>query len=35
MIFALFGVANPSDLIEDKSRTTFNIVTAIDLGVFT
>ena len=33
--FALFGVATPSDLIQDKSRTPFNIGTAIDLGGFT
>ncbi len=32
--FALFGVATPSDLIKDKSRTPFNIGTAIDLGGF-
>ncbi len=33
--FALFGVATPNDLIQDKSRTPFNIGTAIDLGGFT
>jgi hypothetical protein len=32
--FALFGVATPSDLIQNKSRTPFNIGTAIDLGGF-
>ena len=33
--FALFGVATPNDLIQDKSRTPFNIGTAVDLGGFT
>ncbi|MBD2777741.1 AAA-like domain-containing protein [Iningainema sp. BLCCT55] len=32
--FALFGVATPSDLIRDKTRTPFNIGTAIDLYGF-
>lgn len=32
--FALFGVANPSDLIADKCRTLFNIFTAIGLYGF-
>ncbi|GAX34037.1 AAA-like domain-containing protein [Nodularia sp. NIES-3585] len=32
--FALFGVANPSDLIADKHRTPFNIGTAIELYGF-
>ncbi len=33
--FALFGVATPSDLIQDKTRTPFNIGTAIELQGFT
>ena len=33
--FALFGVATPSDLIQDKSRTPFNIGKAIALNGFT
>jgi adenylate cyclase len=33
--FAIFGVANPSDLIKDKSRTPFNIGTPIELQGFT
>ncbi|MDJ0596696.1 MAG: AAA-like domain-containing protein [Pleurocapsa sp. MO_226.B13] len=33
--FALFGVATPSELIEDYSRTPFNIGTAIELTGFT
>lgn len=33
--FALFGVATPSDLISDRSRTPFNIGTAIELEGFT
>ena len=33
--FALFGVATPSELIEDSSRTPFNIGTAIALAGFT
>ncbi|MDF5719568.1 MAG: AAA-like domain-containing protein [Rhizonema sp. PD37] len=32
--FALFGVATPSDLIRDKTRTPFNIGKAIDLCSF-
>jgi WD40 repeat protein len=34
LTFALFGVATPSDLIQDKQRTPFNIGTAIELGGF-
>jgi hypothetical protein len=34
LTFALIGVATPSDLIEDKRRTPFNIGQAIDLGGF-
>ena len=33
--FALFGVATPSDLIRDRTRTPFNIGTAIELEGFT
>ena len=33
--FALFGVASPSELIQDKTRTPFNIGRAIDLTGFT
>lgn len=33
--FAIFGVANPSDLISDRTRTPFNIGTAIELSGFT
>ncbi|XDE62821.1 AAA-like domain-containing protein [Arthrospira platensis BEA 1257B] len=33
--FAIFGVANPSDLIRDRTRTPFNIGTAIALSGFT
>ncbi len=33
--FAIFGVANPSDLIQDKNRTPFNIGTSIELQGFT
>ncbi|HBK66020.1 MAG TPA: hypothetical protein DD000_21675, partial [Cyanobacteria bacterium UBA11166] len=33
--FALFGVATPTDLIRDKSRTPFNIGRAIELKGFT
>ena len=33
--FALFGVATPSDLIRDRTRTPFNIGTAIELTGFT
>ncbi len=33
--FALFGVATPSELIQDKTRTPFNIGRAIDLTGFT
>ena len=32
--FALFGVATPSDLVQDKNRTPFNIGTAISLAGF-
>ena len=32
--FAIFGVAIPSDLIQDKTRTPFNIGTAIELTGF-
>ncbi len=32
--FAIFGVATPSDLIQDKTRTPFNVGTAIDLQGF-
>ena len=35
LTFALIGVANPSDLMQDKSRTPFNIGQAIDLTGFT
>lgn len=33
--FALFGVATPGDLISDRTRTPFNIGTAIELTGFT
>ncbi|QIZ71081.1 CHASE2 domain-containing protein [Oxynema aestuarii] len=33
--FAIFGVANPADLIRDKNRTPFNIGKAIALNGFT
>ncbi|MDB9313230.1 AAA-like domain-containing protein [Spirulina sp. CS-785/01] len=33
--FAIFGVATPADLIRDKTRTPFNIGTAIELTGFT
>lgn len=33
--FAIFGVATPSDLIQDKKRTPFNIGQAIELDGFT
>ncbi|NEQ37227.1 MAG: hypothetical protein F6K40_13510 [Okeania sp. SIO3I5] len=33
--FAIFGVATPSDLIQDRKRTPFNIGTAIELHGFT
>ena len=33
--FAIFGVATPSDLMKDKTRTPFNIGTAIELKGFT
>jgi len=33
--FAIFGVAAPSDLIRDRSRTPFNLGTAIELQGFT
>ncbi|HEY9802763.1 MAG TPA: AAA-like domain-containing protein [Leptolyngbyaceae cyanobacterium] len=35
LVFAVFGVASPSDLISDKRRTPFNIGTAIQLSGFT
>ena len=35
LTFALFGVATPSDLISDRTRTPFNIGTAIELTGFT
>ncbi|WP_318731520.1 MULTISPECIES: AAA-like domain-containing protein [unclassified Roseofilum] len=35
LTFAIFGVATPSDLIADPSRTPFNIGTAIKLNGFT
>ncbi|WP_082209742.1 AAA-like domain-containing protein [Fischerella sp. PCC 9605] len=34
LCFALFGVARPDDLIQDKTRTPFNIGQAIDLQEF-
>jgi hypothetical protein len=34
LTFALLGVATPSDLIEDKRRTPFNIGRAIQLNGF-
>jgi hypothetical protein len=34
LTFALFGVATPSELIEDRERTPFNIGTAIHLSGF-
>ncbi len=34
LTFAVFGVATPSDLIQDKQRTPFNIGTAIELHGF-
>ncbi|WP_201789260.1 AAA-like domain-containing protein, partial [Scytonema hofmannii] len=34
LTFALLGVATPSDLIQDKSRTPFNVGKAIDLRGF-
>lgn len=34
LTFALFGVATPSDLIQDKNRTPFNIGRAIELHGF-
>ncbi|MBD2255506.1 AAA-like domain-containing protein [Nostoc parmelioides FACHB-3921] len=34
LTFALLGTTTPSDLIQDKSRTPFNIGRAIDLGGF-
>ncbi|MGD1805583.1 AAA-like domain-containing protein [Dapis sp. BLCC M126] len=33
--FAIFGVATPADLIQDRKRTPFNIGTAIELHNFT
>jgi WD40 repeat protein len=35
LTFALFGVATPADLIEDKTQTLFNIGEAIELTGFT
>lgn len=35
LTFALFGVATPSDLIQDKRRTPFNIGKSIELGGLT
>lgn len=35
LTFALFGVATPTDLIEDRERTPFNIGRRIDLREFT
>ena len=35
LTFALLGVADPSDLIRDKSKTPFNIASAIPLDGFT
>jgi WD40 repeat protein len=35
LTFALFGVATPSDLIREKSQTSFNIGVAIELTGFT
>ena len=35
LTFAVFGVATPSDLIQDRQRTPFNIGTAIELQGFT
>jgi len=35
LTFALFGVATPADLIRDRTRTPFNIGTAIKLSGFT
>ncbi|HIK03610.1 MAG TPA: AAA-like domain-containing protein [Trichormus sp. M33_DOE_039] len=34
LTFALLGTTTPSDLIQDKSRTPFNIGRAVDLGGF-
>jgi len=34
LTFAIFGVATPSDLIQDRKRTPFNIGTAIELTGF-
>ena len=34
LTFALFGVATPSDLIQDRNRTPFNIGRAVDLRGF-
>ncbi|MCL1467518.1 AAA-like domain-containing protein [Argonema galeatum] len=34
LTFAIFGVATPSDLIQDKNRTPFNIGKAIELHGF-
>lgn len=34
LAFALFGVATPSDLIQDKTRTPFNIGKAVELDGF-
>ncbi len=35
LVFALFGVATPSDLIREKTQTSFNIGRAIELTGFT
>ncbi len=35
LTFVLFGVTTPSDLIQDKNRTPFNLGTAIELQGFT
>ncbi|RAQ49186.1 sugar-binding protein [Arthrospira sp. O9.13F] len=35
LTFAIFGVATPSDLIQDRTRTPFNVGKAIDLTGFT
>jgi WD40 repeat protein len=35
LVFALFGVATPSDLIREKTQTPFNIGQAIELSGFT
>ncbi len=35
LVFALFGVATPSDLIQDRQRTPFNIGRAVEVNGFT